>query len=62
MIRNRISSDIQDLNELHTKYWWIPDETMIRPTPKILEDKQHFSNYIHSFFCTIEKVNFYFSI
>jgi hypothetical protein len=46
MIRNRISSDIQDLNELHKKYWWIPDETMIRPTPKILEDKRHFSNYI----------------
>lgn len=46
MIRNRICSDIQDLNELHKKYWWIPNETMIRPTPKILEDKRHFSNYI----------------
>lgn len=46
MIRNRISSDIQDLNELHKKYWWIPNETMIRPNSKILEEKQHFSNYV----------------
>ena len=29
MMQGRISSDIQDLNELHKKYWWIPDETMI---------------------------------
>lgn len=46
MMRGYISSDIQDLNELHKKYWWIPDETMIRPCPKILENKRHFSNYV----------------
>lgn len=46
MIRNKISSDIQDLNELHKKYWWIPNETMIRPNKKILEDKRTFSEYV----------------
>ena len=46
LLRNKISSDIQDLNELHTKYWWIPNETIIRPNLTVLEDKRHFSNYI----------------
>ena len=46
MLRCRISSAIQDLNELHKKYSWIPNETMIRPSPKVLEDKRHFSNYV----------------
>jgi hypothetical protein len=46
MIRRRISSDIQDLNKLHEEYWWIPNENMIRPSPKVLEDKKHFSNYV----------------
>lgn len=46
MICGRISSDKEELNKLHKKYWWIPDETMIRPTPKMLEDKLQFSNYI----------------
>ena len=46
MIRTKISSDFKYLNELHKKYWWIPNETMIRPCPKILDDKYHFSNYI----------------
>lgn len=46
MIRSRISSDIQDLNELHKKFWWIPDENMIRPSEKVLEDKRVFSNYV----------------
>ena len=45
-MRGRISSDITDLNELHKKYWWIPDENMIRPSPKVLEDKRSFSNYV----------------
>jgi hypothetical protein len=46
MLRNKISSDIHDLNELHKKYWWIPDENMVRPTPEILEEKRAFSNYV----------------
>jgi hypothetical protein len=46
MIRCKISSDIQDLNELHKKYFWIPDENMIRPSEKVLENKRHFSNYV----------------
>ena len=46
MLRCKISSDIQDLNELHMYYNWIPDENMIRPSPKVLEDKRHFSNYV----------------
>jgi hypothetical protein len=46
MIRNKISSDIQDLNDLHKKNFWIPDETMIRPSEKVLEDKRNFSNYV----------------
>lgn len=46
LLRSKISSNIQDLNELHKTYSWIPDETMIRPTPKVIEDKNHFSNYV----------------
>lgn len=46
MIRNKISSDIQDLNALHSQYYWIPDETMIRPSQNILENKKSFSKYI----------------
>ncbi len=46
LLRNKISSDIQDLNELHTKYWWIPNENMIRPTQKMIEDKRQVSESI----------------
>jgi hypothetical protein len=46
MLRCQISSDIQDLNELHTYYNWIPDENMIRPSPIVLENKREASNYI----------------
>jgi hypothetical protein len=46
MLRCKISSDIQDLNELHKWFNWIPDENMIRPSPKVLEDKRQFSNYV----------------
>jgi hypothetical protein len=42
----QISSDTKDLNELHKQYWWIPDETMIRPTPQILDDKLIFSMFV----------------
>lgn len=42
----KISSAIQDLNELHKTYWWIPDESMIRPSQKILDDKLLFSMFI----------------
>lgn len=46
LLRNKISSDIQDLNELHRIYKWIPDENMIRPSPKVLEDKSVFGEYV----------------
>lgn len=46
MLRCKISSNIQDLNELHTQYWWIPDENMIRPDEKVLDEKRQFSNYV----------------
>jgi len=46
LLHCQISSDIQDLNKLHKKHWWIPNETMIRPSPKIIDDKHNFSNYI----------------
>lgn len=46
MLRSKINSNIQDLNQLHNEYWWIPNENMIRPNPKILEDKQTLSEYI----------------
>ena len=39
LLRRQISSDIQDLNRLHQEYWWIPDETMIRPSVEVLEAK-----------------------
>jgi hypothetical protein len=38
-LRRQISSDIQDLNKLHQEYWWIPDETMVRPSAEVLEAK-----------------------
>jgi hypothetical protein len=46
MLCCQISSDVQDLNELHKWYDWIPDENMIRPSSKILEDKRYFSGYV----------------
>ena len=45
-LRKCISSNIQDLNRLHAEHWWIPDETMIRPNPKVLEGKHVFSQYV----------------
>jgi len=41
MIRNRISSDPEDLNELNKVYPWIPNERMIRPIPEILTEKYY---------------------
>jgi hypothetical protein len=38
-MRGRISSDIADLNTLHKTYPWIPDETMIRPSPDLVKQK-----------------------
>jgi hypothetical protein len=46
LLRCKISSDVQDLNELHKERWWIPNENMIRPCEKILEDKRKFSKNI----------------
>jgi hypothetical protein len=46
MLRCKISSNIQDLNELHKQYWWIPNENMIRPDEKILDEKRRFNIYV----------------
>jgi hypothetical protein len=46
ILRCKISSDISDLNELHRQYWWIPNESMIRPSQKVLEEKYAFSEYV----------------
>jgi hypothetical protein len=46
MIRSKISSEIQDLNDLHKIYFWIPNENMIRPNQKVLENKREFNNYV----------------
>lgn len=46
LLHCKISSDIQDLNRLHETYWWIPDESMIRPSQKNLENKSAFSEYV----------------
>jgi hypothetical protein len=32
MIRNKISSDVKDLNELNKQYSWLPNEIMVRPS------------------------------
>ncbi len=46
LLRCKISSDVQDLNELHAERWWIPNENMIRPSEKILKSKQEVSRNI----------------
>lgn len=46
MLRCKISSNLKELNNLHDIYNWIPDETMIRPSDKIIEDKQYYIRYI----------------
>lgn len=46
MIRGRISCDIPSLNELHSKYEWIPDETMIRPSPEGIQYKMKLLEWI----------------
>ena len=39
MIRNKILSDINSLNQLNKIYNWLPNETMVRPTPEDLQKK-----------------------
>lgn len=39
MIRGQISSNISDLNDLHSIYHWIPNENMIRPNSIELSKK-----------------------
>ena len=39
MIRGQISSNILDLNDLHSIYNWIPNENMIRPNSIELSKK-----------------------
>jgi hypothetical protein len=45
-LKCKINADISILNELHRQHWWIPDQSMIRPTQKVSEDKMIFSNYV----------------
>jgi hypothetical protein len=47
-LRCKISSDLKELNKLHKEYAWIPNDSMIRPSDKILEVKQHFNRYIEN--------------
>ncbi len=46
LLRSKISSNTEDLNELHKGRWWIPDETMIRPQKDVLDSKREFSRNI----------------
>lgn len=46
MIRNQISSTIEDLNRLHSTYPWIPDELSIRPDAQLLAIKQQIMLHI----------------
>ena len=39
-INCKISSDYSVLNYLHTIYYWIPNQDMIRPTLEIIEKKK----------------------
>ena len=45
MIRGQISPNLNELNEFHKLYSWIPNENMIRPNEKDLELKLEFSKY-----------------
>lgn len=69
MIRGKISSAIEDLNTLHEKHFWIPNETMIRPSPEMLEKKKRFmfdvlmrystaGDYIYSLYFDLKKIWF----
>lgn len=40
MLGCRISSDLIDLDQLHSQYPWIPNSESIRPSPEILETKK----------------------
>lgn len=46
MLRRQISSSVEDLNQLHSLYYWIPNEETIRPSPDILREKLAFSEYV----------------
>jgi hypothetical protein len=41
MLRKQIDPDIQALTEINRYYWWIPNETSIRPSVEVLEKKAH---------------------
>jgi hypothetical protein len=45
MIRGQISPNLDELNELHKLYSWIPNESMIRPNEHDLALKREFANY-----------------
>lgn len=55
MLRGRISSDITELNALHARHAWIPDEHTIRPTPENLEAKYALMEHIQGAWPSLEE-------
>jgi hypothetical protein len=55
MLRSRISTDITELNGLHTRYAWIPNEHTIRPTSENLEAKYALMTHIQSAWPSLEE-------
>lgn len=50
MLRQRISSDIQSMEELHRRFPWIPGGESIRPNPTIIENKKNYiSNMLNRY-------------
>ena len=47
MLRSEIPSNIVELNTLHTTYYWVPNETQIRPTEVQQLKKFFLSNTIN---------------
>lgn len=46
LLRSKISSNMEDLNELHKERWWIPNKNMIRPQKDVLDSKREFSKNV----------------
>ena len=52
MMRCRISSNINDLEELHKIHKWIPGKDNIRPLPEIIDKKTNFIKNLDFFYKT----------
>lgn len=42
MLRQRICPSLENMQELHTKYGWVPGPASIRPNPEIIEKKHNY--------------------